>query len=71
MDQTWTCSQPPRRMRENMDLNMGVVTEGKESLQQAADRIVREILRVANGKLSAAERAGHREISFTRYGCTF
>lgn len=50
---------------------MGVVTEGKESLQQAADRIVREILRVANGKLSAAERAGHREISFTRYGCTF
>lgn len=60
-----------RRMRENMDIGAGPEPGGPYDIQRVADRIHDRLLQCANGKLSRAEKAGHTEISLTRYGITF
>jgi len=51
------------RMRDNMDINAGAIIEGKESIQGIGDRIFREIIKVASGKLTRAEVLGHGEFA--------
>ena len=59
------------RMADNIDLDLSGVIEGALSIEQAGRRILDEILAVAGGKLTKAERLGHTEFSIYRVGPTF
>jgi altronate dehydratase large subunit len=43
-------------MRDSMDMNMSKIMNGKETLQTAGKRIFDEIIAVASGKITKAER---------------
>ncbi len=51
------------KMKDNIDINAGTVIEGTESIQGIGDRIFREIVEVASGKLTRAEVLGHGEFA--------
>jgi altronate dehydratase large subunit len=54
-----------------IDLNAGTIADGTETLAEVGARMFTEIVEVANGKLTAAERGGHREFNLSRlYGST-
>lgn len=55
-----------RQMADNTDLDVSGVMSDDEPLEQAADRLFAEVLAVASGKLTAAERLGHREFAIHR-----
>jgi altronate dehydratase large subunit len=59
------------RMADNIDLDLSGVIEGTLTIEQAGRRILDEILAVAGGKLTKAERLGHTEFSVYRIGPTF
>ncbi len=59
------------RMHDNIDLDLSGVIEGTLTIQQAGEQILGEILAVAGGKLTKAERLGHNEFSVYRIGPTF
>jgi altronate dehydratase large subunit len=50
------------RMKENIDVNAGLVITGEKSLQETGEEIYQEILAVASGKLCKAEVLGHDEL---------
>jgi altronate hydrolase len=56
------------RMRENMDVNAGVVAEGGKSIQEVGEEIFNLLVRVASGERTAAERFGHKEFVPWRIG---
>ena len=49
-----------------IDLDAGTIADGIETLAQVGDRIFTEILDVANGRLTKAERGGHHEFALSR-----
>lgn len=49
-----------------IDLNAGTIADGAETVFEVGGRIFAEIVDVANGKLTAAERGGHREFNLSR-----
>lgn len=52
-----------------IDLDAGTIADGKERLEETGARIFTEILEVANGKLTKAEKGGHQEFTLSRmYG---
>lgn len=52
-----------------IDLDAGTIADGKETLEETGARIFTEILEVANGKLTKAEKGGHQEFTISRmYG---
>jgi altronate dehydratase large subunit len=53
-------------MADNTDLDVSGILEHGESIDSAADRLLREILDVCSGKPTAAERLGHREFAIHR-----
>jgi altronate dehydratase large subunit len=58
-------------MRDNIDVDVsGVLTSG-ESLDDAAGRLFQELIEVCSGRLTAAERLGHREFAIHRRNPTF
>jgi altronate hydrolase len=57
-----------RRMRDNMDINAGVIAEGEKSIQQVGREIFDMVLRVASGERTCAERLGHKEFVPWRIG---
>jgi altronate dehydratase large subunit len=44
-----------------MDMNMSKIIDGKETLRAAGKRIFEEIIAVASGKITKAERLGQRD----------
>ncbi len=38
------------KMKDNVDINAGMIIEGKESIEEVGHRIFDEILKVASGK---------------------
>lgn len=50
------------RMQDNLDLNTGQVIDGTRSLREMGEEIFREVLTVANGKLTKAEILRHDEL---------
>lgn len=60
-----------QRMADNIDLDLSGVIDGSLTIEQAGQRILAEILAVAGGKLTKAERLGHTEFSIYRIGPTF
>lgn len=57
-----------RRMRDNMDINAGVIADGEESIQAVGRQIFDTVLRVASGEKTCAEKLGHKEFVPWRIG---
>ena len=55
-----------RQMADNIDLDVSGVIDDTETLDDAAGRLFDEVLAVASGKPTAAERLGHREFAIHR-----
>jgi altronate dehydratase large subunit len=49
------------KMRDNMDIDVSKIIEGKETVQSAGERILEEIISVASGKATKAEKLGQRD----------
>ena len=58
-------------MGENIDVSVHGVADGSETLDAAAQRVVQEVLDVANGKATKAEILRHWEIAIPIRGVTF
>jgi altronate dehydratase large subunit len=59
-------SRTARQMADNIDLDVSGVIDDTETLDDAAARLLGEVLEVANGRQTAAERLGHREFAIHR-----
>jgi altronate dehydratase large subunit len=55
-----------RQMADNIDLDVSGIINDTESIDSAADRLFADIVAVASGKETAAERLGHREFAIHR-----
>jgi altronate dehydratase large subunit len=55
-----------RHMADNMDLDVSGIMDDSETLDAAAGRLFEEVLAVASGRSTAAERLGHREFAIHR-----
>ena len=55
-------------MKENIDINAGEILEGRETIKSVGDKIFREIIEVASGKVTAAEALGHAEFAIHSLG---
>ena len=56
------------RMKENIDINAGEIVTGDRSIQDIGEKIFKEVLGVASGKLTKSEILGHREFAIYRIG---
>jgi altronate dehydratase large subunit len=59
------------KMKENMDINAGTIVTGNKTVQEIGEKIFREILKVASGKMTKSEILGHREFAINRIAPTF
>ncbi len=59
-----------QRMKDNIDVNAGVILDSEESIKSVGEQIFREIVEVASGKLTRAEILGHREFAIHPIGPT-
>jgi altronate hydrolase len=57
-----------KRMRDNMDINAGVIADGDGTVQSVGKEIYDMILRVASGETTCAEKLGHKEFVPWRIG---
>jgi altronate dehydratase large subunit len=55
-----------RQMADNIDLDVSGIMDDSETLDMAADRLFEEVLAVASGRQTSAERLGHREFAIHR-----
>ena len=53
-------------MADNLDADVSGILDGRETLDEAADRLFRELMSVCSGEATAAERLGHREFAIHR-----
>jgi altronate dehydratase large subunit len=53
-------------MADNMDVDVSSVLTNHESFEAAANRLFGELIEVSSGRLTAAERLGHREFAIHR-----
>jgi altronate dehydratase large subunit len=53
-------------MADNIDVDVSSVMSDEETLDAAAGRLFDEVLEVASGRPTAAERLGHREFAIHR-----
>jgi altronate dehydratase large subunit len=51
------------KMRDNMDMDVSRILEGRESIGSAGKRIFEEMVLVASGKITKAERLGQRDFA--------
>ncbi|MDW7673882.1 MAG: UxaA family hydrolase [Bacillota bacterium] len=58
-------------MRENMDLNAGTILTDDNTIKNAGEEILQEIIEVANGKMTKAEILNHCEFSLSRVAPSF
>jgi altronate hydrolase len=57
-----------QRMRDNMDINAGLIADGDKSVRDVGREIFDMLLRVASGEKTCAERLGHNEFVPWRIG---
>ena len=55
-----------RNMEDNMDVDTSPVMKGKETLEDAGNRILETVIKTAQGELTKAEILGHQEFSISR-----
>ena len=65
-----TNSQLAMRKKNWIDFNAGTVAEGKETLNEAGDRLLDYVLSVASGEETLSEQHGCREIAIFKDGVT-
>jgi altronate dehydratase large subunit len=53
-------------MADNLDLDVSGILDDRETLDSAGDRLFAEVIDVCSGKLTAAERLGHKEFAIHR-----
>jgi len=63
-----TNTNTARRMKDNMDINAGVIADGEATIEQVGKDIFDTLLRVASGEKTKAEKLGHREFVPWRIG---
>jgi altronate dehydratase large subunit len=49
------------KMRDNMDIDVSKILQGKETVTEAGKRIFEEVISVASGKVTKAEKLGQRD----------
>jgi len=59
-----------RKMAENIDIDLSGILTGDMNLDDAGRIIAAKVLEVAGGKLTKAEKLGHREFGFHSIGPT-
>jgi len=59
-------AQTAKSMADNLDGDVSGILDGRETLDAAADRLMDDVLAVCSGRLTAAERLGHREFAIHR-----
>lgn len=57
-----------KRMRDNMDINAGLIADGESTVPAIGREIYEMIFRVASGEITCAERLGHKEFVPWRIG---
>ena len=57
-----------RRMRDNMDVNAGRISDGEATVSEVGHEIFDLVLRVASGERTSSERLGHHEFVPWRIG---
>jgi altronate dehydratase large subunit len=50
-------------MKDNMDIDVSNILQGKETVMDAGKRIFEEVISVASGKATKAEKLGQRDFS--------
>lgn len=60
-----------RKMKDNIDLDVSGILKGKETVKEAGQRIFEEIIAVASGKLTKAEKLGQRDFCIFKIGLNF
>jgi altronate dehydratase large subunit len=58
-------------MNDNMDVNAGMIIEGKETIEETGERLMAEIAAVASGKRTKAEILKQHDFGIWRIGPTF
>ncbi|MBI5969209.1 MAG: UxaA family hydrolase [Deltaproteobacteria bacterium] len=64
-------AETSRKMKDNIDLNVSQVLQGKETVKEAGKRIFEEMIAVASGKLTKAEKLGQRDFCIFKIGLNF
>ena len=59
-------AQTAAAMADNLDDDVSGILDGRETMDSAADRLMADVLAVASGRPTAAERLGHREFAIHR-----
>lgn len=54
------------KMNDNIDIDTSAVMKGKETIEEAGDRILETVIKAAQGELVKAEILGHQEFSISR-----
>lgn len=57
-----------KRMKDNMDINAGLIADGESTVPAIGKEILDMVLRVASGEKTCAERLGHKEFVPWRIG---
>ncbi len=55
-----------RTMPEHIDVDVSGILRRDMTIPEAGDALIANIVRTANGRLTAAEALGHREFSMTK-----
>jgi altronate dehydratase large subunit len=49
------------KMKDNMDIDVSRILQGKETVRSAGERVFEEVISVASGKITKAEKWGQRD----------
>ncbi len=63
-----TNSRIYHHMKDNMDINAGIILDGTGTIESIGERIFQEIIEVASGKSTRAEILGHHEFAIHSLG---
>jgi altronate dehydratase large subunit len=55
-------------MEDNIDFNVGQIIHERKSIEEMGNILLKELLSVASGKITKAEKLGHHEVGITRIG---
>jgi altronate dehydratase large subunit len=61
-------SEVNEHLQEHIDVDCGGVLDGRETIEDVAQRIFRQVIAVANGRLTKAEITGHHDFAIARLG---
>jgi altronate dehydratase large subunit len=61
-------SEVHEHLQEHIDVDCGGVLDGRETIEDVGQRIFRQVIAVANGRLTKAETTGHHDFAIARLG---